>query len=132
MGWFSNLLGGKENTGKVIDLAADSIKGIGNWIDNKDFTPQEKAANWAKAVEAHLELVKATADENSIRSVTRRWLAWGITGWILIMATISIALSIAGKQAAVKNIIGIINAFELGIAFVAVMGFYFGVQLFRK
>lgn len=132
MSWFSNLLGGRENTSKVIDIAGDSIKGIGAWIDGKDFTQQEKAANWAKAVEAHLELVKATADENSIRSVTRRWLAWTITGWILSCATLSVVLALLDKHAAVKAIIDVVNAFELGMVFIAVMGFYFGVQLFRK
>lgn len=132
MSWFSNLLGGKENTGKVIDIAGDSIKGIGAWIDNKDFTTQEKAANWAKAVEAHLELVKATADENSIRSVTRRWLAWSITAWMLVMATLAVVFAILGKDEVVKNILAVVEAFQLGMVFIAVMGFYFGVQLFRK
>lgn len=126
------LFGGSKTADKTLGIVDKSLSGIGNWIDGKDFTNQEKAEMHAKAVDAHLELVKATTNENSVRSVTRRYLAWGITGFILFWSSVAIALAIAGKYEAVKAIIDIAAHFQLGMAFLAVIGFYFGVQLFRN
>lgn len=139
--FIKGIFGGKDTTSKTLEVVSSSVKGIGNWIDEKDFTPEEKAKSWAKAVDAHLELVKATAGENGPRSVTRRWLAWGITGFILFWASVAMFIGILGAfgavdinqaNAAISGIVSIAETFWLGIAFTAVVGFYFGVQLFRK
>lgn len=128
-GW---LFGGSKTAEKSLDIVDTSIKGIGSWIDNKDFTPEEKAKMHAEAVKTHLKLVEATSQENSVRSVTRRYLAWGITFFILIWSSIGIAFAIAGRYQTVEWIISVVNAFHLGMSFLAVIGFYFGVQLLRK
>lgn len=129
LGW---LFGGDKTAEKTLDIASKTLSGIGGWIDGKDFTPQEKAEQWAKAVDAHLELVKTTQTENSIRSVTRRYLAWGVACFTGFWSSIAMVFSILNHDDVVANIIAIADSFYLGVSFLAVMGFYFGVQLLRK
>ena len=132
MSWFSKLFGGSENTGKALGIADKTLSGVGGFIDGLSYTDQEKAVHIGKAVDAHLKLVEITATENSTRSITRRYLAWFITGFILFWASVSIGFAIAGRPEVVSLIIEIANAFYLGMSFLAVIGFYFGVQLLRK
>ena len=84
-----------------------------------------------EAGKAHLELIKATADENSFRSVTRRWLAWGIVGFTFLWVTVAGVFAIAGKDIVVDKLLALAEAISLGWAFVSVIVFYFGVQFFR-
>lgn len=128
-GW---LFGGSENASKTLDIADKAISGIGSWIDGKDFTAQEKAQMWGKAVDSHLDLIKATQNENGVRSVTRRYLAWGVALFTLFWASVGMIFAILDEEKIVNNMIAVAEAFYLGLAFLAVMGFYFGVQLLRK
>ena len=129
---FFGLFGGSENTGKALDTADKVLSGVGGFIDGLSYTDQEKAVHVGKAVDAHLRLVEATANENSLRSVTRRWLAWSVGGFTVFWASIGMIFAINGKAEVVDNMIKVVNAFQLGWTFLAVMGFYFGVQLLRK
>ena len=97
-----------------------------------DFTPQEKSVALAKAADNHLELVKAINNENSVRSITRRVMAWSIVGFNVFWASVAMTMVIAGKKDTVKDMIQVVEAFNLGIAFVAVITLYFGVQFMRK
>ena len=126
------LFGGTKAAEKTLDIADKAIGGIGGWIDGKDFTPQEKAEMWSKAVDSHLRLVEATQNENSVRSITRRYLAWGVAGFTLTWASIGMIFAIFGKEEVVDSMIAVSDSFHLGMSFLAVMGFYFGVQLLRK
>ncbi len=130
--FIKSLFGGSETAGKTLDLVSDSVKGIGSFIDEQQFTPEERSQAAGKAVEAHLALVTATANENSTRSVTRRWLAWGITGFILAWASVGMVFAILEKPEIVNSMLAIVEAYSLGWTFLAVIGFYFGVQLLRK
>ena len=130
--FIKSLFGGSDTASKTMDLVSDTVKGIGGFIDEQQFTPEERSKAAGKAVEAHLELVKATANENSTRSVTRRWLAWGITGFILAWASVGMVYAILGKTEVVASMLSIVESYSLGWTFLAVIGFYFGVQLLRK
>lgn len=132
MGWFSGLFGGGDTAGKAIDAATGVLDGIGGWIDGKDFTEQEKSEALGRAVDAHLELVKATNSENSVRSITRRIMAWGIVAFTLFWGSVAMGFAIAGKEKIVNDMVSVMTAFNLGMAFVAVVGLYFGVQFLRK
>lgn len=127
-----SLFGGGDSSSKVADFAMDSVKGIGNWIDEKDFTAEEKSKANLETAQNYLEFIKLTINENSLRSVTRRWLAWGITGFILFWASVCMVLAMLGKEEKVTAMIEVVNAFSLGWAFVAVCTLYFGVSYFRK
>lgn len=127
-----SLFGGNDKSGKVADFAMDSVKEIGNWIDEKDFTPEEKSKAYAESAKNYLEFIKLTVNENSLRSVTRRWLAWGIVGYILFWGSVMMVYAINDKDTVVDKMIRIVEALNLGWAFVAVCTLYFGVQFFRK
>lgn len=132
MNWFSNLFGGSKTAEKAVDLISDSVKGVGNWIDEKELTEEESVKFSIEAAKMQLEMVKTTLNENSVRSVTRRYLAWGITGFVLLYAQLAIALLMLDEPEKVKGVIAIAEAFNLGWAFVGLVGFYFGVQFVRK
>lgn len=130
--WLASVFGGSKNSSKTLDIIDTSIKGIGNWIDEKDFTPEEKSKALAKAVDSHLELVKATNNENSTRSVTRRYIAVIIIGWVLLLSTLSICLYIAGRESDAKIVIDVISMVGGNVLVITIVGFYFGVSLIRK
>lgn len=126
------LFGGSDTADKAMDLATSSITGIGEWIDNKDYTNQEKAKDLNLAVQSHLKLIETMANENSLRSVTRRWLAWGIVGFTVFWASVAMVFAALGSYEIVNSMIKVMEAFKLGMAFVAVIALYFGVQFIRK
>jgi hypothetical protein len=132
MSFIKSIFGGADTAGKTMDLVSDSVRGIGNFIDEQKFTDEERSVALSKAVDSHLRLMEATTNENSKRSVTRRWLAWGISGFVLAWASVAMMFAIFGKDEVVTDIIDVSNAFYLGVTFLAVIGFYFGVQLLRK
>ena len=127
-----SIFGGSDSASKAMDLVGDTVRGIGGFIDEQQFTPEERSKAAGEAVGAHLELMKAISNENSTRSVTRRWLAWGITGFILVWASVAMSFAILGEVDIVNSMMQVVTAFNLGWTFLAVIGFYFGVQLLRK
>ena len=128
MGWVSNFFGGTDSATHVIKTAAD---GVYDGLDKIVYTDEEKADDSAKRRDWILAFADRTLDENSIRNVTRRWLAWSITGWTLFNAQVAIVFAAMGKMDVVKNIIAIANAFYIGLAFSGVVALYFGVQFVR-
>jgi len=128
MSWITNFFGGAEAATHVIKAAAD---GVYNGIDKAVYTDEEKSDDKILKLKAYLDFAKQTLDENSIRNVTRRWLAWGVVGWTLFNAQIAIVFAIKGQVEVVQRIIDVAVAFQIGIAFLAVMSLYFGVQFFR-
>jgi len=81
MGFLSAILGAP----KIVDTVADTVKGGMNMLDNAFYTDQEKAATAGRVMETWLEIQKATATENSIRSITRRVIAWLVMGLFLLL-----------------------------------------------
>ena len=130
--FIKSIFGGSDAASKTLDIVGDSVRGIGGFIDEQKFTPEERSIALGKAVDAHLELVKATTNENSTRSVTRRWLAWGITAYILSWGSVAMVFAIFGKPDIVNSMIAVMNSLHVGMSFLALVGFYFGVQLLRK
>ena len=129
MGWFTGLFGSAEAAEHVVKRAAD---GAYYGLDKLIYTKEEQADDQKVAVDQFLTFVTTTFNENSVRNITRRWLAWGVTGWILFNAQVAIGAALLGKDEVVKKILEIAKAFELGWVFIAVMTAYFGVQFLRK
>ncbi len=123
-----SILGSGNTVETVAEKAAD---GLYNGIDKLVYTDEEKAEAFAEARKTYLEFVKVAYDQNSIRSVTRRWLAWSIIGWILINAQVAIVFQILGKADVVKGMLDIANALNIGWAFITILVFYFGVHTLR-
>lgn len=82
-GWFM----GASN-----DKGMEAIKGVGSWIDEQQYTDQEKAEAAAVKAQAYAAFMKQTIDENSERSRTRRSLALLVLRWWIFLLTMSALL----------------------------------------
>lgn len=129
MNWIRNIFGSPDTAKKIVDTAAD---GIYNGLDKMVYTKEESVDDRKELVSKFSDFVIKTFDNNDIRNVTRRWLAWTVTGFVLLNAQLCIILVLLGKKSIAKEIINVVNAFEIGIAFVAVLTAYFGVQWLRR
>ncbi len=128
----STIFGGSGATSKAAEFAMDSAKGIGNWIDEQQLTDQESAEFKLKTGQMMLEAVKATQNENSVRSVTRRYLAWAITLYMAVWASVAMICVMLGMNNMVLDMLMVIQKFYFGEAFAGVIGFYFLASLTRK
>lgn len=91
MNWFSaikhgvkGLFGRKEGgASSVMEVA----RGIGGFIDEQKFTPEEQAKMHAEVtIPAFQKYMESTVGENTERSITRRTLAiWVIKNWFLML-----------------------------------------------
>ena len=141
MSIWNKLFGGEEVAKSVVETGQMALRGVGTYIDERTFTEEEKSKAHADSVNSYLEWLKVTLSENSIRSVTRRILAWGITLEIFLLVNVCVAVTIwdhyhprpevDGAESVATEIVGIANAFNLGEALVAVLIAYFGVQWLR-
>lgn len=129
MGWFSNIFGSAEKATAIVDKAAD---GIYNGVDKMFYTEEEKADATRQGWAMYLEFIKmAYFDQNSIRSITRRWIAAAIVATTLLSFFISLGFALAGRADVVDIVIALAEAYKIGWAFVTVIVFYFGVQFLR-
>lgn len=84
--FIKGLFGSSESTDKVVETAA---KGIYNGLDALFFTDEEKAEFRQKQAETVIKFAEIAYDENSIRSVTRRWLAFMVVGPAMLMIVVA-------------------------------------------
>jgi hypothetical protein len=80
-GWLT----GAQQIDKAMDIAKESTTGIIAGIDAAWFTPEEKSRAALEITQAAIEMVLATQGESTVRSVTRRVLAWAIMGTFLFL-----------------------------------------------
>ena len=121
MGILSSIFG----TPKVIDTVADTVKSGVGMLDNAFYTEQEKAANNAKMMDLWLEIQKTTASENSIRSITRRYLAWVVMGtYVLIVLMACVVWK--SDPAWAEYILSLLTKTNLSYLALIVGFFYFG------
>jgi hypothetical protein len=121
MGILSSIFG----TPKVIDAVADTVKSGVGMLDNAFYTEQEKAANNAKMMDLWLEIQKTTASENSIRSITRRYLAWVVMGtYVLIVLMACVVWK--SDPAWAEYILSLLTKTNLSYLALIVGFFYFG------
>ena len=128
---FEWLFGGGKTASKVVDTVSDSVKGIGNWIDEQQFTTEEAVKAKAELVKEHIGFLKNAYDENGIRSITRRILAWFIVIDVILLADIATYFAINKDIETVRAIVDVANAFWLGEGFLAIIAFYFGITFLR-
>ena len=76
MGFFSFL----KTSDKAVDTASNVIEAGVRGLDALFFTDEEKSQASMKVTETWLKMQQATANENSAKSITRRYLAFGFCG----------------------------------------------------
>ncbi|MFA5458049.1 MAG: hypothetical protein WC261_10505 [Synergistaceae bacterium] len=121
MGLLSTLFG----TPKIVDTVADTVKSGVGMLDNAFYTDQEKAADAGKMMDLWLEIQKTTASENSIRSITRRVLAWIIMGAYVLIVLAACALWKLDAAWA-QYILNLLTETNLSYLALIVGFFYFG------
>ena len=137
MGFFSWLTGAKS-VDKTLDIIDKSSDGIMKGLDKVWYTKEEKAENFVKRLEiaeqmskTHIELMKATADENTTRSVTRRVVAITIIfATILFMIGLFFTWKLDPKWAEIG--LRIIEVFDFSWAFIAVVVYFFGNHMITR
>lgn len=120
---------GKESSAgsKIMEVA----KGVGGFIDEQQFTDEEKAKAQAEHMQLVFKAVELTRDENSVRSVTRRVMAWGIMGSLLGAFWIAL-LGHLIFDASTAPILKIVDQFMIGELALAVGSFYFMASIVRS
>ena len=81
MGWLTSLFGSSKSVDKIVETAAN---GIYNGFDKLAYTEEEKAYARAKGAELFMKYTEQALDQNRIRSVTRRWLAFIVVGPMMV------------------------------------------------
>lgn len=112
-------------TPKIVGAVADTVKsGMTMW-DKSKFTDQEQSEMSLESGKLWLKIQEATANENSIRSITRRVLAWLIMGIFLFLVISACVIWRFNPEWAeyIKNMI--IDS-QLGWLTMSVGIFYFG------
>ena len=128
MGWWSLFVGEKIQE-KAVDFVDDAVKGVGSWIDDWNFTESEKSEANLELLAFRLDVLKKTADESSARAISRRFLAWTVTiFFLLIIGTAAIGF-ILDKVWAIE-VLGIAKL--VYSSFLAIISFYFISNLVDK
>ena len=130
-------------TSKGVDNVMSVASGIGSFIDEQQYTPEERAKIHADVtIPAMQKFMESTADENTERSKTRRDLAlWIIRNWFMMLW---VAIVAYGAELLIEMQTGVesqhaLSAFVLGVATIAqllylVLGvgaFFFGAHINR-
>lgn len=123
MGWF-------DKSDKLIAIGEKVTGGIMTGIDKAWFTDQEKAQISVDVIKMHSEFVSNTLAESSIRSITRRGVAFGIIGLFSISFIVCLVLAIMGSIK-LDNALRVVTAFDMPMLALMVAGFFFGSHLVR-
>lgn len=116
MGWFSWIK--RINPQSIID-------NVSNGIDKLVLTDEERLDFNKKLIDANIDFVKLTQNENTTRSITRRYIAILIIVVYLILTLTSVVFYGFGEVAIATFILGILTS-VLGTAFISVIIFFFG------
>lgn len=113
----------------VVETAADTVStavktGFG-MLDSAFYTDQEKAADAKDATRIWLEIQKVIAGENSLRSITRRIIAWAFVAEFLLAFNVGLFCALF-FESKVEKVVSIVAAFQLGYIVLAIVTFYFG------
>lgn len=120
---------------KIVGAVADTVKsGMTMW-DKSKFTEQERSEMSLETGKLWLKIQETIANENSIRSITRRWLACGILFNFLLIVNIGVGLIVAGmteKVTALKDFVAEINLGYMALAITVFYFGYYGIQSIRE
>lgn len=125
-GWFTAGKVTADTASKVVDTGCSLIEKAADGIDALFFTDEEKVQASQKVLETVIEMHKATADENSVRSRARRALAIIVIADYMALLNLAAILYCFGvTRDAARGVFDIAN---MGAGFMvsAVTIFYFG------
>ncbi len=132
MGWLVNgfkaVFGvGQNGTDNVMAVA----KGVGSWIDEQQYTDQEKAEANANTITSINKFFDMTVDENSERSRTRREIAiWVIRVELGMLVGSVIAFKFDSELS--KYMYQVATDSPLGLLTLGVGALFFGTHMLRS
>lgn len=121
LSWFTS---GSKAAEKTLDA---SIRGL----DALVFTKEERAELNKKLGDNWLELQKVLANENTVRSITRRVLAFGVFGTEISFVLGSAITYGVGNMDYAKFLLDLANG-TFGTLTLVVAGFYFGPHMIGR
>jgi len=120
MGLFNKI--GRKNVDKIVGGAVSGI-------DKMFFTKEEKA-NFNKGMaDSLVQFVKQTTEENSIRSITRRFIAFAIM-FVYLGLVVSTAVSLLLEGEHTKQLFDLVK--DQSFLAIMVTAFYFGGYYAQK
>lgn len=124
MSFLAKIFTGGFDPNKAVDL----VKETG---DKLVFSQEERAEVNMKATEGLSNFILATMDENTARSITRRYIAILIITIYLFISLIIIGIG-CFNYALAEKLVELTIKLSLGTAFITVIGFFFGSYLLKK
>ncbi len=135
MGFLGKLFGSATVVEKAADTVSTAVKTGFGMLDNAFYTDQEKAADSREGMKIWLEIQKVLAGENSLRSITRRIIAWAFVAEFLLAFNVGLVCALF-FEAKVEKVVAIAATFQLGYIVLTIVAFYFGTygigQLLNK
>ena len=116
---------------KALDIAETVAEKAPDMVDNLFHTDQEKTAANLQWFSKWADMMVQIKDENSARSITRRILAIFIATVWSVFATVAL-VCVFVSAGSVAAIIDVAVAFSVGWVMLAVVAFYFGVNLLDR
>jgi hypothetical protein len=128
----------KTNPNKVLDIADKGVSSVISGIDKLFYTAEEKSQSFQKRLElsdkiaqTHIDLIKATATENSTRSITRRiatFFILGLFSFSLVLSSIGWMVNPEWAMFVMKSLLSIsTNPLMLMVA-----GFFYGSHMLNS
>lgn len=130
--FIKGLFGGSSNNKDIAEKAAD---GIYNGLDKLIYTDEEKADALMEGRKLFLKFVDKAYDQNSIRSVTRRWLAFLVVAptmsTVCLMVVVrGIAVFLEAPGATIQYAAFLFETVQVLAPWTGgVLAFYFGAHL---
>lgn len=125
------VMGLGSSSGKGVDNVMTVAKGVGNFIDEQQFTPEEKS-KFNVSLIGHMDSFMANSvSENSERSKARREIALLVMRWALAMLTLSGALHLGGLTEQAKFIRDLVIDDPIGYFVLGIGAFFFGAHIVR-
>ena len=112
-----SLFKGKIDVGKTVD-------NLLNKVDDSNFTIEEKNKLEFKRAEQLVEFYKQTLDENTERSITRRFIAKFLIIYYVLIVTLCIVLKLIKID--ISSILTLVETFKLSTSFIMILAFFFG------
>ena len=125
----SALIGSNNTDG--VDRVMDVAKGVGSWIDEQQYTEEERAKAISELGDKVITFVGATSNESTQRSITRRSIAvWIMRAEILVIAASAISFPFNKEWSEYLFKLASYDS-PLGWMAVGVGVFFFGTHLLR-
>lgn len=118
---------------QIVETGCEVVKSGVGMLDNAFYTDQEKAANAITIAQMGLERVKAALSESTVRSITRRFLAFAIVGQCMFLTEFAAIFYIFGQTEWANFMLELLKFWGVSLGAVVIFYFgYYGVQSVMK